>query len=185
MTVSNFTVRYVPYVWPHDVELKLCMNPNYGGKPCDVPGACVIALPKAGIKPKFNAAMEEDIAEHGFRNPILLYNTEQGLLLQFGGSRLKVAKRLGMHVPAIVVDYYGTFATHLKVTPDNWASFFTDVPTYFEFTDFGVLTHYSLERNRRKEYDAAGMAWAADVEDDTFLDEEFPWLNDYDTDIHR
>lgn len=174
--MPDFTVRYDDRIDADCVKRKLCMNPNYGGAPCDVPGSCVIELPKPGIKPKFNAAIEMDIVTNGFRNPILLYSTNQGLLLQFGGSRLKVAKKLDITIPAIIVDYIGWSDDCPEVTPSNWQSFFTDVPEYFEFTDFGVLTHYSLERNRRKHYDAAGMAWTLDVEDVEFLDEEFPWL---------
>ncbi len=82
-----------------------------------------------------------------------------------------------MPIPAIVVDYTGKRSDAEEVTLDNFAEFFTDVPEYFEFTNVGVDTHYSLERNRRHTYDPAGFEWAKGKQDD-FLKEEFPWLND-------
>jgi hypothetical protein len=128
------------------------------------------------MKPKFYAALEDNVRQDGFRNPILLYQTREGLLLGFGGSRLRVAKKLDILVPAIIVDYTDRFRLDEEVTPDNWEKFFQDIPALFVFTDIGIDTHYSLERNRREWYDPAGMAWVP--EDNDFLDEEFPWLHE-------
>ena len=172
--MSDFDVRYCPDVNPQVVVNRLCRNPNYGGKPCVVPGACVIPAIERAMKPKFFEALSKDVAQNGWRNPILLYDTPEGLLLAFGGSRLRVAKQLDIPIPAIVVDYTGSYAVFIEVTADNWMSFFRDVPVLFVFTDTGVDTHYSLERNRRQWYDPAGMAWVPTGND--FIEEEFPWL---------
>lgn len=172
-----FTVRYCMTVDPQQVTHRVIRNPNYGGAPCTVPGTCIIPVIERKIKPKFFEALKKNVKLDGFRNPILLYNTPEGLLLAFGGSRLRVAKELDYPVPAIVVDYIGTYQLFEEVTPDNCREFFHDPPVLFEFTEYGVDTHYSLERNRRDKYDAAGMAWTLDDPgNEEFLTEEFPWL---------
>jgi len=178
--MADFIVRYAPAVDPTLVTQRLIRNPNYGGKGCNVPGTCVIPLIERAIKPKFFEALEANVKRDGFRNPILLYATGRDLLLSFGGSRLRVAKRLGIKIPAIIVCYknqYGYGFTD-TVTPDNYHIFFTDVPELFEFTDYGIDTHYSLERNRREYYDPKGMAWTEQADDTTFLEKEFPWLSE-------
>ena len=171
-----FAVRYVKDVYAHRVTRRLIRNPNYGGSPSVVPGACIIPVIERKMKPKFFKALREDVRLHGFRNPILLYNTPEGLLLSFGGSRLRVAKELDVRIPAIVVDYAGDYVDCPEITPDNYQEFFRDVPVLFKFTDIGVDTHFSLERARREYYDPAGLAWTSNLDDTTFLDEEFPWL---------
>ena len=171
----TFTVRF-NYVDPQLVVDRLCRNPNYGGRPCSVPGTCIVPFIERKIKPTFFVALRKDVVEKGFRNPVLLYSTPEGLLLSFGGSRLRVAKELDKWLPAIIVDYTGQFKDYEEVTLDNWETFFTDVPELFEWTDIGVETHYSLERNRREFYDPKGMAWTEGVDDTDFLSKEFPWL---------
>lgn len=174
-----FEIRFAE-IDPHQVTHRLIRNPNYGGRGCEVPGACVIPVIERKIKPKFFKELRANVATDGFRNPIVLYRVHEfGLLLSFGGSRLRVAKELDITVPAIVVDYVGDYADCEEVTPDNWPTFFRDVPVHFEFTDNGIDTHYSLERMRREHYDPAGMEWTKDHEGDKeFLAEEFPWLSD-------
>ncbi len=176
--MADFTVRFVKACDPHRVTHRLIRNANYGGRPSVVPDACVIPVVERKIKPKFFEALRANVEADGFRNPILLYNTPEGMLLSFGGSRLRVAKELDKFIPAIVVDYTGLYSRSPRVTLDNWQDFFRDVPELFEFTNTGIETHYSLERNRREHYDSAGMEWVKDHEGDTeFLDEEFPWLD--------
>lgn len=173
-----FTVRYA-VVDPLRVTQRIIFNPNYGGKGCDVPGTCIVPVVERQMKPLFFEALLKDVDTAGFRNPITLYNTKQGLLLSFGGSRLRVAKQLEKDIPALIVDYTGAFEFDEEVTMDNFEDFFTDVPVYFEWTDYGIDTHYSLERLRRSDYDPAGMAWVVDYQGTTdFLTREFPWLSD-------
>lgn len=173
-----FDVRYVAAVDPALVTHRLIRNPNYGGKPTPIPGACVILIRERKIKPMFFVELKANVELHGFRNPILLYNCpEHGLLLAFGGSRLRVAKEIDKALPCIIVDYAGDYDGYDLVAPYNWREFFHDVPELFEFTETGVDTHYSLERGRREHYDPAGMAWVDDHPGCTeFLHKEFPWL---------
>lgn len=163
-------------IWPHDVTHRLIRNPNYGGQPSSVRGCCIIPIKERKIKPKFFEALKLSVVREGFRNPILLYSTPEGLLLSFGGSRLRVAKELDREVPAIIVDYTGEYGHCKVVKDDNYDAFFKDPPALFEFTDYGLDTHYSLERSRRIDYDPAGMRWTEGLTDTNFLTEEFPWL---------
>lgn len=173
----NFNVRYCEDVHAQNVTHRIIFNPDYGGQGCDVPGTCILRIRERAIKPKFFEQLEKNVAKDGFRNPIILYNvTEHGLLLSFGGSRLRVAKKLDIPIPAIVVDYTHDYYDLPEVTLDNFAEFFTDVPLHFEFTEHGIDTHYSLERMRRQSYDPGGFAWTENAEDKGFIEEEFPWL---------
>ena len=172
-----FTVRYA-MVDPNQIINRIVFNPNYGGKACTVPGTCIVPITERQMKPEFFVAMTASISQTGYRNPITLYNTPEGLLLSFGGSRLRVAKQLDIDIPAIVVDYTGGFEDEEEVTMDNYVDFYTDVPVYFEWTNYGIETHYSLERMRREHYDPQGMEWTKDLEDTTFLAKEFPWLSE-------
>lgn len=173
--MTAFKVRHV-YLNPHDVERRIVFNKYYGGDECSVPGTCIIRITERKMKPLFFEALCLDVERNDFRNPIVVYRVGGESLLSFGGSRLRIAKRLDRHIPAIVIDYGGDFGHAPEVTPDNYGEFFTDVPELFEFTDIGVVTHYSLERNRRETYDPAGMEWTKCLDNDNFVDEEFPWL---------
>lgn len=176
--MKPFDVRFDATVDPQTITHRIVFNPQYGGDPVSVPGAVMARLPRAPDKPGFFKALQENIKMDGFRNPIILYNTVEGLLLEFGGSRLRVAQRLDKRIPAIVVDYTGEYLLFEEVGSHNWKTFFRDIPEYFEFHDEGVSTHYSMERNRRNNHDPAGLVWVKDHEGDvSFLKDEFPWIS--------
>ena len=158
---------------PKEVNTRIVRNPNYCSRKSDVPGCCITPLVVRSMKPKFFKALEKSIRQEGFRNPIILVADSHGLHLQFGGSRLRVAKQLDEMIPALIVDWTGKIAG-CPVTPDNWPMFFEDVPKHFVWEATGLDTHYSLERARRQEYDPAGFSWVQ--AQDAFIAEEFPWL---------
>jgi len=155
---------------------KIVRNPLYGGPSTSHPhGYPWQPVPEPGFKPSFFASLAKDVKENGFRNPIILQSMAEGLYLQFGGSRLKVARKLELPtIPAIVVDWCERFSFYPRVWVGNWQTFFTDVPRIFEFTPEGVETHYALERKRRHLYDPEGFAWCG--EDADFIDTDFPWV---------
>ena len=160
------------------INYRICYNPDYGGKSCSVPGTCRIRIRtgKKSIKPKTRERIRQSIEREGFRNPIVVYNTPEGMLLGFGGGRLQAAKEMGGLIPAIIIDYTGDFEHHTtEVTKDNWQTFFKDVPKHFVFHDRGIETHYNLERVREGEPDEAGLSWA-DGDDLEAIYEESPWL---------
>ena len=178
--MTSFTVRYCPMLDPQVITHRICFNPNYGGPATVVPGACTVRIRRKGIKPETRAAIVESVRQEGFRNPIVVYDTPQGILLGFGGGRVQAAQELDTFVPAIVVDYTGAYALFEEVTPDNWEEKFRDVPAYFRFTDVGIDTHYGLERNRDEWYDPAGIAWVQTDDAMEAVLKESPWLDDAD-----
>jgi hypothetical protein len=122
-------------------------------------------------------ALRESLEREGYRNPIVVYATDSGDHLAFGGSRVHAGRDVGLRcIPAIVNDYCGRYEACPEVTLENYASFFTDIPKYFIIDDKGADYHYALERKRRMEYDPAGFDWAE--EDALFLDIDFPWIKE-------
>jgi hypothetical protein len=173
--MSEFSVRYEEILC-EEVCGRLIRNPNYGGQSVALNGWRYRDSISNHTKAGFQAALRADIAEHGVRNPILVWCLPEGTFLTFGGSRLKACRNLAIErIPAIVNDYTGAYEQSLEVRPDNWESFFTDPPRTFEFGEFGADYHYNLERARRHEHDEAGFAWL-NGEQPNFIAQEFPWL---------
>lgn len=173
----KWTARYVQ-VDPKEITHRICFNPNYGTAGTCVPGTSQVTIRsgKKGIKPKTRARILESIRQDGIRNPILVYHTPEGMFLSFGGGRLEAAKQLDIAIPAIVIDYVGDFEDYPEVDEENWQTFFTDVPKYFEWTEYGAHTHYGLEMGRKEEFDAAGLAWTQNADMPDILHES-PWLD--------
>ena len=122
-------------------------------------------------------ALRDSIREEGYRNPIILYATGRGNFLSFGGSRIHAGRAVGVEtIPAIVNDYCGRFEDSPEITLENFTSFFTDKPKFYEITEEGADYHYAIERKRRQDYDPAGFAWAG--LDADFIDTDFPWINE-------
>ncbi len=166
-------------IHPDWITHRLVKNPNYGGAAVSLHGWKTTPVTPAKYKKGFFEEMRKSVRQEGFRNPILAYNLPEGLFLSFGCSRLRVAKEEVVLIPAIIMDYHGTFVHDREVTPDNWQEFFTDVPEWHEFTEDGFDYHYSLERNRRDTYDPKGLAWAQeDYVDESFIDTEFWWVKE-------
>jgi hypothetical protein len=169
-----FTVRYAP-VDPQRIIQRLCANPNYNNDHVELNNWCLLPLREVR-KPKLQEALNESIAKDGMRNPIIVWSLPEGLLLEFGGTRLRAAQHLELDaIPAIVIDYTEEFSKWPEVTPENWMTFFKDVPKTFEFTEHGIETHYSIERMRRHKFDPAGMAWLKG-ERPEWIEEELSWL---------
>ena len=155
---------------------RVIRNPNYGGPRLSYQGWCSQPVTPATRKVKFFEALRESVKREGFRNPIITWNFREGLHVQFGVSRLRIAQEEGLHIPAIVNDVVDGYRGCPIVTPDNYPEFFTDVPERVRFRNDGSFDyHYSLERNRRDTYDPAGMAWADP--DAEFIEKEFSWID--------
>ena len=157
---------------------RLIRNPNYGGPTVGPYGwTWRPELSKHG-KQEFQEALKDSIREHGVRNPILIWCFDEGLFLTFGGSRVRACQEAGIEeIPAIINDYTGRYETSDSVTPENYHTFFTDVPREVEFSDKGFDYHYNLERARRHNHDDSGFAW---LEGDRpkWINKEFPWLTE-------
>jgi len=172
----EFAVEYAELP-ARDIKRRVVRNPNYGGPTVGIHGWRSVELTPPRYKKGFFEAMTESVKREGFRNPVIVYLINGELYLSFGASRVRVGQQLDIDVPCIVVNYDGK-PVGPRLRRDNWQTFFTDVPVYFKFTEYGVDTHYSLERNRRKTYDPKGMEWTTAAPDTEFLDKEFPWLTE-------
>ena len=177
-TVAKEPATYVPRVG--DVSLadlagRIIRNPGYGGPKTGINGWVSTPAISACRKPQFMEALEESIRSEGYRNPIICYATPTGLYVAFGGSRVIAGRKAGkITIPAIINDYTGEFDHLPEVTIENFTDWFTDPPVWYVIDDLGADYHYSIERNRRDQYDSAGMNWVAD--DAAWLTDEFPWL---------
>jgi len=173
----NYTPRYVKELPLDEITGQIVRNPAYGGAASGIHGWPVRPIIYRGIKPEFMEALRESIRKEGYRNPIIVYATDAGNFLAFGGSRIHAGRDVGVKsIPAIVNDYCGRFRKSPKVTLENFTSWFKDPPKFFEITDKGADYHYALERKRRAEYDPAGFAWADPDAD--FFDINFPWIKE-------
>jgi len=177
--MSEYSVRY-ENILCEDVRGRLIRNPQYGGSSVSLNGWRYRDSISNHTKPGFQRALNDDIEEHGVRNPILVWSLPEGIFLTFGGSRLKACRTMGIaRIPAIINDYTGDYEMSPEVRPDNWSTFFTDPPRAFEFGEYGADYHYNLERARRADHDDAGFAWL-DGEQPEFIAQEFPWLANQD-----
>ncbi len=175
MSEDPFKVRY-ERILCEDVVGRLIRNPGYGGPRVGLNGWCYRPETSTHKKVGFQEALENDIALHGVRNPIMVWSLPEGIFLSFGGSRLRACISLGLEgCPAIINDYTGKFDNSPEVRPDNWSTFFTDPPQSFEFGEDGADYHYNLERARRHDHDEAGFAWLEGEKPD-FIATEFPWV---------
>jgi hypothetical protein len=167
---------------PNDLRGRVIRCANYNTNTLSVYNWCWAPDLSRARKPKFMEALRESINAEGVRNPIIAYSISGELYLSFGGSRALAARELGvLQLPAIINVYDDRFSDGAIVTPDNIGEFYTDLPSNFEFSPYGFEQHYGLERNRRKTFDPAGTAWTANLDDTSFLEEEFEWLREYDT----
>ena len=172
-----YVARYVPDFPLNHIDGRIIRNPNYGGAKAGIYGWCTNPKVSMGKKPMFKEALGESLLKEGYRNPVILFATETGNWLSFGGSRVDVGREVGMErVPAIVNDYCGRFDNCEEVTEENFKSFFTDIPRWHVIDELGVDYHYAIERKRRAEYDPAGHAWCTGKE--PFLEIEFPWIGE-------
>ena len=170
------TVRYVEDTHPSQYLGKVCFNVDY---PSLLPGVLFssMVLVEHRSKPLYRAALRASLEKEGFRNPILAYECDGGLLLKFGNSRLQIARDLDITLPAIVVDHQERYSDRPEVTNENFAEFFTDVPRIFEITDEGTMVNhsYNLANRNQTDYDAAGLEWLG--EDETGAISEFSQID--------
>jgi hypothetical protein len=155
---------------------RIIRNPDYGGLRLSYQGWCSMPVTPAYRKVQFFEALRESVRQEGFRNPIIVWNVQEGLHAQFGVSRLRVAQQLEIPIPCLINDVADGYTDATLVTTENWDEFFTDPPRSVVWGKDGSIDyHYSLERNRRATYDPAGMQWAG--EDADFIKTEFSWID--------
>lgn len=171
---KDFVIRMAE-VPVNEIKGRIIRNPGYSNQKVSIHGWCWTDCVSQCRKPQFRQALIESIEREGVRNPIVVFALSEGCFISFGGSRVTAAREAGLtSIPAIVNDYCGRFDGNPEVTRENWHTFFTDVPQYIEFSEYGFDTHYFMERNRRGTTDPAGYAWMPEVA--PWVKDEFPWI---------
>jgi hypothetical protein len=88
------------------------------------------------------ARLEASILREGFRNPVVLSAhqtaTELALTPRYGGSRIWVAQRHGLRLPAIVADFDGCFPESPRIAPNVLPALFRDPPRKIILKDHGI-----------------------------------------------
>jgi hypothetical protein len=178
--MATFKVRYTE-LEPDSIRHRVVRNPNYSGRGLSYKGWKEYRLREVR-KPELQETLNEDIKNHGFRNPITAFALDEGVYLIFGGSRLRAAQDLQLPgIPAIINDVAEQFQGCPEVTPENVLQFFTDIPPWYEFGEDGFDYHYGLERMRREEWgdSSTGLDWIKGKPyDRAFLKKEMPWLEE-------
>ena len=83
---------------------------------------------------QFYSRLEESVLKEGFRNPVMVYEKPDERTFPYGGTRVWMAQKLKMPVPAIVSDWTGAFKDwELIITVNQALSKFKDLPTVLEF----------------------------------------------------
>ncbi len=111
-------------------------------QPGDIPDSFTMAdwVHKRNEKQfQFYTRLEESVKREGFRNPVMCYEKPGERTFPYGGSRVYVAHKLHIPVPALVSDWTGAFKHfELILSVDQALSKFTDKPTVLEFhPEFG------------------------------------------------
>lgn len=89
---------------------------------------------------KFYSKLEESILKDGFRNPVLIMALrENDIRIRYGGSRLMVAQKHDLKIPAIVTDYKNIFPdAEVLYTISDIRSKFKDQPKKLFFQPQGL-----------------------------------------------
>lgn len=122
--------KYAPGRGPYEIRYGLL-------QPSDIPASFYLAdwvHKKNEQQFQFYTRLEESIKREGFRNPVMCYEKKGERTFPYGGSRVYMAHKLQIPVPAIVSDWTGVFKHfELITTVDQALSKFTDKPTVLEF----------------------------------------------------
>lgn len=106
-------------------------------EPGDIPDSFVLSdwVHKKHEKQfQFYTRLEESVLREGFRNPVMCYEKHGERTFPYGGSRVYMAVKLCLSVPALITDWTGAFKHfELITTLDQALDKFTDKPTVLEF----------------------------------------------------
>lgn len=83
---------------------------------------------------QFYTRLEASVKQEGFRNPVMCYEKPGERTFPYGGSRVYMAHKLQISVPALISDWTGAFRHFELITTVNQAlAKFRDPPTVLEF----------------------------------------------------
>lgn len=122
--------KYIPGSGPYEIRYGLL-------KPEQIPDSFIMAdwvYKKNERDFHFYTKLEESILKEGFRNPVMVYEKPGERTFPYGGTRVWIAQKLDIPVPAIISDWTGIFKDWELITTINQAlSKFKDLPTVMEF----------------------------------------------------
>lgn len=82
----------------------------------------------------FYTKLQASVLDEGFRNPIMIYVRGGSNSVPYGGSRLHMAHKLSLVIPALISDWTGEFEHwELITTIDQALDKFLDLPACMEF----------------------------------------------------
>lgn len=103
-----YTIRYGDIPSSQISDRVIVYNPNYGtpigpygSRPVKPDGEKMRRLRD------FYEKLEESVLEEGFRNPIFCNSIDEGTFCKYGTSRLWIAKKHRLAIPAVIADYDG------------------------------------------------------------------------------
>ena len=84
--------------------------------------------------------LERSILREGFRNPVVLTSKDDGITPRYGGSRILVAQKHNLTIPAIIADFNDTFPDSIEIGFDikKIRSLFKDQPKSIYFKPHGI-----------------------------------------------
>lgn len=87
--------------------------------------------------------LEASILREGFRNPVVLTVHKQedgGITPRYGGSRIHIAQKYGLFVPAIIADFDDIFPSAIEIGYDanKIRGFFKDPTKHIFFKEVGL-----------------------------------------------
>lgn len=122
--------KYDPGSGPYEVRFGIL-------QPDQIPESFVMAdwvYKENEKKFQFYTRLEESIRREGFRNPVMCYEKPNERTFPYGGSRVYMAYKLQLPVPAIISDWTGAFAHFERInTAEEALAKFKDKPTVLEF----------------------------------------------------
>jgi len=84
----------------------------------------------------FYENLEKSVLEESFRNPIFCNSIEQGTFCKYGTSRLWVAKKHNLPIPAVIADFDGRWDDLEKLSgEDDIKGKYIDLPQIIEVYD--------------------------------------------------
>ena len=123
---------------PTEISDKVIVkNPNYGTRIGEWGSREVTPnQDKQYLLKDFYQKLEESILREGFRNPIFCNSLEEGTFCRYGTSRLWIAKRHNLEIPAIIADYKDRWNTLEELfSEEEIRSKFNDQPKIIEITE--------------------------------------------------
>lgn len=102
----EYSIRY-GIVSCNDISDRVIVyNPQYGQRVGPY-GSRPVEPPRHKIERlyPFYEKLEESVLAEGFRNPIFCNSISQGTFCKYGTSRLWIAKKHGLPIPAVIADH--------------------------------------------------------------------------------